>query len=168
MYLPPFPPSLFPLSPSPPSLFSLPFSLPPSLPPFSPAKSSKIEAAEPRKPTKYWSGYNFSESWAPGEGSGGVASSTQMKTPQGLSSLHKVEKACNVHTSLDYYTVEPLITVAPQQRPSDGQQPWSQLKYYNRVEPLHLEYLRITAKVPFPNSGRYMYGGFHSTSMACS
>ncbi|CAI8029150.1 Protein bicaudal C homolog 1-B [Geodia barretti] len=32
------------------------------------AKTSKIETTEPRKPTHYWSGYNFSESWAPGEG----------------------------------------------------------------------------------------------------
>jgi hypothetical protein len=50
------------------------------------AKTSKIETPEPRKPTPYWSGYNFSESWAPGEGG---SSSGGAKTPQGLSSLNK-------------------------------------------------------------------------------
>lgn len=60
--------------------------------PLSLAKTSKIEAAEPRKPTKYWSGYNFSESWAPGEvGGAGGGASAQMRAPQGLSSLNKVE-----------------------------------------------------------------------------
>ena len=95
--LPPFlPPSHPPSLSLPPSL---PLSLSPSLvsllpslhPPLTLAKTSKIEAAEPRKPTRYWSGYNFSESWAPGEvgGAGGGASS-QTRTPQGLSSLNKV------------------------------------------------------------------------------
>ena len=73
---------------------SSPLSLSPSLPlSLSLAKTSKIETPEPRKPTPCWSGYNFSESWAPGEGGGGGGTG-QMRAPQGLSSLNKVENVC--------------------------------------------------------------------------